>query len=44
MENCVNPVYFIVRVWKNAMTIFLADFLSLVKNAEKRPLGGEGKV
>lgn len=39
----MNWVYFIVKVWKNATDICLPQFLSLVKNAERRPLGEKGK-
>lgn len=33
----------LLKVWKTAMDIFLPQFLSLVKNVERRPLGEEGK-
>lgn len=43
LETCVNWVYFIVKIWKKTIAIFLAQFFSLVKNVERRPLGKEDK-
>lgn len=43
LETCVNWVYFIVKIWKKTIAIFLAQFLSLVKNVERRPLAEEDK-